>query len=473
MIVARKHLLAGVIGVASLLTAVLLLAGLWANQEEFRLVPQPKVARAQNVSTGNTHVGTGWSISDNPATAVQEALDMALAGAPDESPDFVIAFASAGSDTSALLTAMRQRLGVNAKIYGGTSDSRSVITDKGYVKVQDRGYDIEAKEGRRGLAVMTVRSKEIDFGVGSADFTLYPTAEEAGRAAVLRAMESAGRTPTELPCIVLTSPTIGDEEEVVKGIEQVVGPSVAILGGTLGGPKATAFGVDRPYEQGVSVAVLYTNLPLGWTFEGGFDISDPRTGIATKMEGQAIVEIDGRPALDVYDEWLDGRISQLVADQAPDRIRDLLTLCPIFRRISSPDGKEYQLFSHPWPREATAGDKAIMTSTQIQPGERLYLSRGTWETLLNRVGNLPRNAKANGGFSAATRPVLGIGTICGGVMGVIPESERAKMSSLINHNDNDAPFIANFTWGEQGHFAGVGNRHGNLTCGFLVIGTKD
>lgn len=58
-------------------------------------------------------------------------------------------------------------------------------------------------------------------------------------------------------------------------------------------------------------------------------------------------------------------------------------------------------------------------------------------------------------------------------MGVIPEAERQKMPALINSADGGAPFIATFTWGEQGHFSGGGNRHGNLTCSFLIFGEKD
>jgi hypothetical protein len=308
--------------------------------------------------------------------------------------------------------------------------------------------------------------------VGSADFTAHASVKEAGRAAIERALASAGKTAADRPRVILIGPTIGEEEELLLGMEQVVGKEAVILGGTLGGPKAAALDQDRVYEKGVCVAVIYTDLPLGWTFEGGFDVTDPHTGIVTKIEGHAIAEIDGRPALDVYDEWLGGRISKLVEEQAPDRVRDLLCLCPIYRKLTSPSGEDYSLFSHPWPRESAPRDKAIMTSTNVGAGERIYLSRGTWETLLNRIGNLPRNAKLRGEIGVGARPLLGIGTICGGVLGVIPETERAKMPPLINYANNGAPFIANFTWGEQGHFPGLGNRHGNLTSGFLVIGTK-
>jgi hypothetical protein len=43
----------------------------------------------------------------------------------------------------------------------------------------------------------------------------------------------------------------------------------------------------------------------------------------------------------------------------------------------------------------------------------------------------------------------------------------------MDQTNKDAPFIASFTWGEQGHFPGVGNKHGNLLSSFLVIGPRE
>ena len=111
-----------------------------------------------------------------------------------------------------------------------------------------------------------------------------------------------------------------------------------------------------------------------------------------------------------------------------------------------------------------------MTSTNIEVGEKVYLSSGTWETLLNRIGNAPKNAKINGGINVDSKPIFSIGFICGGVMGVIPEDEREKMPVLINYENKNAPFVACFTWGEQGYYPGLGNRHCNLQTGFIVIG---
>jgi hypothetical protein len=442
------------------------------NAEELKLVPQKRTGVGGQTIAG-TQVGTGWSIKENAEEAVQEAVEIALEGKKDKIPDFSIIFASSGSDMETILSTARNLFRNKTKIYGGTSDSRAVMTNKGFAKATERAYEYAKMEGKRSLAIMTITSKDIVFGVGSANFSDYPSIQEASKAAVLNAIKSAGKSQNELPKAILITPGRGMEEEAIEGIEKVVGKNTPILGGTPGGPTFGVFGENKVYDKGVSLAAIYTNFSVGWTFEGGFDIEDPSTGIVTKVEGQAIVEIDNRPALDVYDEWLGGEIEKLFKQYGKfDLVRGLLNLHPIYRKYRSPDGKIYSLFSHPWPKDKTLKERSVMTSTKIKVGERIHLSHGTWETLLNRIANLPQNAKIQGKIDINKKPICGIGYICAGVMGTIPETERAKLPLLINYANNDAPFIAPFTWGEQGNFPGIGNKHGNLLTSFLVIVDK-
>jgi hypothetical protein len=443
------------------------------NAQEFKLIPKKKVIIESEPIQG-AQVGTGWSTKKNPNEAVKEAVEMALQGSLDEPPDFAIIFASSGSDMQSVLSSSNKLFKGETKIYGGSSDSRAVMTNKGYVRATKRAYEYARKEGRRSLAIMTVSSKYIVFGVGSANCYAYPTVQHAARAAVLEAITSAGKTPDEKPQVVLITSPRGLEEETIEGIEEVVGRKIPILGGTAGGPTFASFGKDQVFERGISLAVVYTDLPVGWWFEGGFDVKEPQLGIVTKVDGQHILEIDHRPALDVYDEWLGGEIGKLMKEHQGrfDQVRALLTLHPLYRKYIAPDGSEYSLFSHPWPKDKNLVERAVSTSTKIKVGESVYLSHGTWETLLNRIGNLPKHAKSQGGINSKSKPIFGIGYICAGVLGTIPESERDKISYLLNYSNNDAPFIASFTWGEQGHFPGVGNKHGNLCTSFFVIGAE-
>jgi hypothetical protein len=442
------------------------------NAEEFKLTPQKRKSVSSHIITG-TKVGTGWSTKENSEEAVKEAVEMALEGKPNEIPDFAIIFASSGSDMEAILLKAKKLFKNKTKIYGGTSDSRAVMTNKGFVKATERAYEYAKMEGKRSLAIMTITSKDMVFGVGSANFSDYPSVQQASKAAILNAIKSAGKLPNNLPQAIIVTPGRGMEEEAIEGIEKVVGKNTPILGGTPGGPTFAVFGENKVYDKGISLAVIYTKFSVGSIFEGGFEVKDPSTGIVTKVDGQAIVEIDNKPALDVYDGWLGGEIGKLFKEYGRfDLVRGLLTLHPLYRKYISPNGEIYSLFSHPWPKDKALVERSVMTSTKIKAGERIYLSHGTWETLMNRIGNLPKNAKLQGEIDINKKSIFGIGYICAGVLGTIPEAERGKMPLLINYANNDAPFIAPFTWGEQGHFPGIGNKHGNLLTSFLVISEK-
>jgi hypothetical protein len=200
-------------------------------------------------------------------------------------------------------------------------------------------------------------------------------------------------------------------------------------------------------------------------------MTDKFSGVATKVEGQTILEIDGKPALDVYDRWLDGEVTKLHEAGRPfEDLKGLLTLHSLYRKRKAPDGTTYNIFSHPWPADEKLIGRGINTSTKIAVGERLFLSFGNWETLLNRVGTLPRVARQSVGLNEQAQVAFGIGTICAGVVSVIPDEAWPMLPVLINQSNTDAPVIAAFTWGEQGHLPGVGNRHTNVTTSFLVVG---
>ena len=356
------------------------------------------------------------------------------------------------------------------RIYGGTSDARAVMTNKGYAKAASRAYEAAKMEGKRSLAIMTVTSRDITFGVGSANINDYSSPQAASKAAVLRAIKNAGKSLAERPNIVLMTPTSLIEDEAIEGIESVVTKKTPIMGGTAGGPNMAVIGENEVYEKGISLAVIYTRLKVGYVFESGFDVTESSSGTITRVSGQEIIEIDHKPALTVYDQWLDGELVRLIKGGAtPDAVRGLLNLHPIYRKYRAPDGTVYSLFSNPWPADYTMQKKSIMVSVKLKRGEKVYLSRGSWEIFVNRIGNLPRKAMSAGKISADKTPILGIGYICTGVLSTIPESERSKLPIMVNHTNNAAPFIAPFTWGEEGHFAGIGTKHGNLLTGFLVI----
>jgi hypothetical protein len=396
---------------------------------------------------------------------------MALKRSGQSQADFCILYGSSECDFQSILSETQQILGSKIKIFGGTSGSGSVMTDQRYMKSgtqNESGVPIPAT-----LAVMTFSTKDIVFGTASVNVGDSAAVHDAAAAVVKKAIEDAGKTVENKPRVILLYVGKGLEEETVTGIESVTGKDTPIFGGTAGGPKRVVMSNDGAYEKGISVAVLYTDLPMGLGFEAGYDITGKHSGIVTKVSGQNIEEIDGRPAIEVYNEWMDGEIERLATTEKkkPAEIEAFLALHPCYRKLTSPEGQDYFLFSRPWPSDPDMVSKSLQTNTKILPQEKIYLSHGTWDILMNRMGIVASNAKMHCGLEPADKPVLVIGMICNGMMGSIPEMEKSKFPYLINYSTGSDCILAAFTSGEQGHFPGVGNRHGNLATSFLVIGS--
>lgn len=84
------------------------------EKKEFQLAPQERPAVAPGPTPG-TEVGTGWSVKEDAAAALQEAAAMALKGKKQQPPDLAVIFASSGSDLPAILAAARKLWGIRPK----------------------------------------------------------------------------------------------------------------------------------------------------------------------------------------------------------------------------------------------------------------------------------------------------------------------------------------------------------------------
>jgi len=92
------------------------------------------------------------------------------------------------------------------------------------------------------------------------------------------------------------------------GLASAVGPSVPITGGLAGdGPDfaATLVGVDdAPRTNSVGAIGFYGEaIRIGFGYGGGWDVFGPHRRI-TRSSGNVLYELDGKPALDLYERYL-------------------------------------------------------------------------------------------------------------------------------------------------------------------------
>ena len=108
--------------------------------------------------------------------------------------------------------------------------------------------------------------------------------------------------------LLFVDPEGGDPQDVVRGAYSVVGAGVPLVGGGAragaAGAAALLHGTDAR-AGGVVAAAIGSDAPLGVGVRHGMrPVGEPL--LITRAEGSQVLELDGRPALDVYLERLPG-----------------------------------------------------------------------------------------------------------------------------------------------------------------------
>jgi hypothetical protein len=330
------------------------------------------------------------------------------------------------------------------------------------------------------VGVLALQAAGMKVGIGGAGFDEVTPGDEGEAAglALRRAVADAGRAAGDRPSMVIIIPTLRSEEKALAAVTELLGPDVPVIGGTAAGPskdidlerlkEGLEWSIvvdDRVITAGAAVAVFYTADPFGWAYGGGFERSTTKSGVITDAEPRMIRRIDGRPAMDVYDEWVGGGLKEAMA-----RGENMLQWCalhPLTRQVEKGTVSQTQ-FLHPHPNPDQVNHPGtLLVGANVTVGERLALGEGSWNILLNRFAQLPRQAKQ---ATAGIDPVAGLFFYCGGALDTIPRRHRANMGYLVSQSMGaELPWIGVFSWGEQGHVEGIGNLHGNEMASTLLF----
>lgn len=230
--------------------------------------------------------------------------------------------------------------------------------------------------------------------------------------------------------------------ELVRGIMSVVDDSVIVTGGLAGDGtdfKRTWVLRDRKPAQGfVSAVGLYgKRVHIGYGSKGGWDAFGPERKV-TRSEANVLYELDGRPALPLYKEYLGDRASGLPATallfplslrkDAGDQTRLVRTVLSVDESSQSmvfagdvPSGYLAQLMCANFDRLIEgAADSALMTraSDEVAPclaiaiscvGRRLVLRDRAEEELESTLAVFPSGSRQVGFYSYGELSPTGFG----------------------------------------------------------------
>jgi len=117
--------------------------------------------------------------------------------------------------------------------------------------------------------------------------------------------------------LILSDGLMVNGSELVRGVNSVVPATVTVTGGLAGDgarfQRTWIVGADGPGHGLVSAAGLYgERVQVGHGSRGGWDIFGPERRI-TRSAGNVLYELDGRPALQLYKDYLGERAAGLPA----------------------------------------------------------------------------------------------------------------------------------------------------------------
>lgn len=414
-------------------------------------------------------VASGSSIDDSEFVAVKAAADSVKKGVPQ--PGLVVFFSTSGYDSAIVAAQMRNQFPA-ARLFGAHS-YMAVFSDQGFHR------------GAKGsIAALGLASPGAAFGVSSAELgsagavsgkvDYSPTEERVLRALVRNtvhaAVRDAGKPLTQTPSLVLLSTLNGVENYVLDAIQEAFGIKVRVVGGTAIDNKFSTGGVfanDSFCQPGMAVALIYGEENLIGTF---FLTERPtsKTGVVTAMKGRrTIVSIDKRPALDVYNEWIGGKLGPRPTNNAEDIVA-IARMRPLALVWELPNGQT-GVVTNLTLKKTPEG--ALIQASDIREGDKITVTDADKRTLINRGAYVFKRARETASIKLDAI-AGGIQMYCKGAAYVGLAGDKADLDEMVAKAKEQAPgrpFIGAFSGGEQGCHENLGLFHGNFMNSTVIF----
>lgn len=286
-----------------------------------------------------------------------------------------------------------------------------------------------------------------------------------------------------------TTPT-GDGSSAFYGAEAVLSPtSRDVRASTLA-------------QLEVSVSLLAPSVRASVCFGSGHTPT-AHSGVITRASGHRIETIDGEPAVEVYNRWCGGALTDFIAarraeDEAAEAVDDdaagdvaggdaaggavgvvaidsdvrdfgVLSGVTMLHPLGLPlgtDDDETPVYLTVVPIGIARGG-AIVTASMVQQGTEVTLHAGTKPTVAARLARLVRAAAREAGADAPDDVAGAFMVLCGGFTTL--EGMEREVTARFARVIGPQPLCAGFSFAEQGMLQAGGLRTGNCMLSALVF----
>jgi len=372
------------------------------------------------------HAGVGLSKEKDSYQAGYEACKLAMTNAGGGKPNFLYVFASVVFDQRELIRGIWE-----------ASEQTPLVgcTDAGEI----------TQEGphQKSVAVMAVYADGIAFTTGLGR-DVKAGARAAGQAAAREVKEKA---PGELRAFIMLPDVLtGNGADAVRGVLDVLGEHFPVVGGAPG--DDFLFKETFEYRDSEVASGAIAGVGLSGKFSMGIGVRHGWLPIGipmkvTKSEGAVVHELDGKPAISIYEDYFGQQADEL----RKEPLARMAITYPL--GIKVPELDEY-LIRDP----ITVDEKGSITcAAEIPEGSEIRLMIGSREKAVEAARDaakkLMRDLEQEG---AAPKFVLMFNCIAREkLMGQRAIDEIKAVTEIIG---KDVPMIGFYTYGEQAPMGG-------------------
>ncbi len=378
--------------------------------------------------------GVGFSQNKEAKEAVHAAYIMATTFLQGHTPTFIMLFASPTAYNQESLLAAIKSENPNAVIVGCSTAG----------EITSAGGSLDSS-----VALMAIFTDQMKFvsGIGN---NIKEDARAAGKEFAENIMRAGAGKPKA--AIVLPDGLAGNGADIVRGVLDVFGQDFMAAGGSAGDDylfkQTYEYYGDKVVSGSVVGVGLYGNFSFGVGVRHGWiPIGSSRR--ATKSKGNVLYELDGKPAIQIYEEHF-GKERSLV-----DKTEPLARLAITYPLGIPTPNKDGYLIRDP----ITVDDAgAITCAAEVPEGSEVYIMIGSREEAIDAAEDAVRKAlvqvegkqiRAAFLFNCIARKKLFM---------TKKQEEIDRIQSVLGKN---IPLIGFYTYGEQAPLGGE-----IVTCSF-------
>lgn len=251
-------------------------------------------------------------------------------------------------------------------------------------------------------------------------------------------------TDEDLRAILVLSDGLSvNGSELVRGVNSVVPASVIVTGGLAGDgarfQETWVLGEGRPQSGLVSAVGLYgERLRVGHGSRGGWDMFGPERRV-TRSRGNVLYELDDKPALDLYRNYLGDRADGLPASALlfPLALRETSGAKKVLvRTILAVDEKERSM--------TFAGD--------VPQGHLAQLMRANFDRLIQGASDAAERTEAAHKPSSLS-DVLSIAISCVGRRLILGDRAEEELEATLERLPSQAQQVGFYSYGEISPYA--------------------